>query len=84
MHRVGHYISYTCTCIYVGLNLSSLEYFSQSFSRDQLNPLINLPADFEVKPNDFDIDAEMLATDPNQSGTGFVLMAKEDPNGIGL
>ena len=33
-----------------------------------------------MKPNDFDIDAELLTTDPNQS-TGFVLKAKDDPNG---
>ena len=59
-------------------------YFTQSFSRGQLHPLANPPADFEVKPNDFDIDAEMLSADPNQSGTGFVLRAKQDPNGIGL
>ena len=53
----------------------------QPFRKDQLHPFANPPADFELKPNDFDIDAEFLTADPNQS-TGFVLRAKEDPNGI--
>lgn len=53
---------------------------SQSFHRDQLHPFANPPADFEIRPNDFDIDAELLTADHNQS-TGFELRAKEDPNG---
>ena len=57
---------------------------TQSFHRDQLHPFSNPPADFELKPNDFDVDAEMLATDSTNrqsDTTGFVLRVKEDPNG---
>ena len=73
-----HY--YTLTHIHI--IYTHIHIHTQSFHRGQLHPFTNLPADFELQPTDFDVDAEALATDSlNQSGTGFVLRAKEDPNG---
>ncbi|CAI8031578.1 Harmonin [Geodia barretti] len=57
----------------------------ESFHRGQLHhQFANPPADFELKPNDFDVDAELLLSGGgdslNQSGTGFVLRARENPH----
>ena len=78
-----------CTVILACIQIAILPYCHtsipsccpQSFRRDQLHPFANPPADFELKPHDFDIDAELIPADPNQS-TGFMLRAKEDPNGM--
>lgn len=40
------------------------------------DPLANPPEDFELAPKDFDIDAELIPTDLDQS-TGFVLMPRD-------
>ena len=43
--------------------------------RGYFEQLSDPPADFELRPNDFDIDAELVPVDPNLSGseTGFFL-----------
>ncbi len=45
--------------------------------RGRYDPLANPPEDFELKPQDFDIDAELIPSDLDQS-TGFVLKAKDE------
>ena len=66
---------------WLGLNI----FPPQLFHRSQLHhQFANPPADFELQPNDFDVDAELMSgggENLNQSGTGFVLRAKEDPHG---
>lgn len=48
-----------------------------------LRPPVKPPEDFELNPHDFDIDAELIPTDLNQSSTGFVLKPKLDIHGQG-
>jgi len=45
-------------------------------STGHFDPLSNPPENFELAPQDFDIDAELIPTDLDQS-TGFVLMPKD-------
>ena len=49
---------------------------SSGSNTGHFDPLANPPEDFELAPKDFDIDAELIPTDLDQS-TGFVLMPKD-------